>query len=209
MERSALAGILNTAFGGTASCVANKGSRGTLNEGQEELCEFFFNNGRPNFQATPGTCDDGGYPLCTDKSRPACASKPGTTTTQPSSLGSLFCADGSTPVCKDKRPPLCSDGRPVPIFGQDQGKGSVFSDASCANFCRLNTGLCESKQDSTDLYKLMIPPMMMVPPSSSESGKPKTGTEAGKKAGAEAAKAAFRRTDTAFRKVFEDGNVVV
>ncbi len=199
MERSALSGILTTAFGGKSACIANKGYYGTLNEGQEELCEFWFNNGRPNFEATPGTCDDGGYPLCSDKSRPACA--------KPQTPGSLFCSDGSQPVCKGKKPPLCSDGRPVPVFGQDQGKGSVFSNAGCASACTQDTGLCVSKQDRTDIFKLMMPPaMMMTPPSSStDSSKPKTGAEAGKTAGAEAAKAAFRRTDTAFRKVFEDG----
>ena len=198
MERSALSGILTTAFGGKSACIANKGYYGTLNEGQEELCEFWFNNGRPNFEATPGTCEDGNYPLCSDKSRPECK--------KPQPAGSLFCSDGSQPVCKDKRPPLCSDGRPVPVFGQDQGKGNVFSNAACASACSQDTGLCVNKQDKTDLFKLLIPPMMMMPPSStSGSSKPKTGAEAGKAAGAEAAKAAFRRTDTAFRKVFEDG----
>eukprot|EP00940_MAST-03C_sp_MAST-3C-sp2_P002619 g2619.t1 len=188
LARSAYAGLLNGAFDGSgqATCIANKGYWGTLNAEQESVCEFWFNQGKPDLSKIPGTCDDGALPTCTDKKMPKCSDG------KDAAMG--VCKDGKPPLCGDKKPPICADGSP--LVDPLKSTPAVFNDQSCSSACKQNTGLCVSATGATNLYKALLT-ASMTPQSPSAtpaagSGAPSKPAAAGAEAAAAAPAAAFR-----------------
>eukprot|EP00939_MAST-03C_sp_MAST-3C-sp1_P003279 g3279.t1 len=196
LASSAYAGLLNGAFDGSGqgNCVANKGYYGSLSAEQESVCEFWFNQGKPDLSRIPGTCEDGAMPTCSDMKPAKCGNG------KDAMMG--MCGDGRPALCTDKRPPLCADGAPLDPSSMMKSPPAVFNDQTCGRFCKQNTGLCVEASSAANLFKALLQSQLTAPSNqnATTAAKPAAGGEAAA-AGAEAAKPpAFRRVSTEIKE---------